>query len=163
MDIQNPDNVITTEVLINGSLQDITDKQKTAFPGEFVKFTRLPVDLVKTIQLISQEKWMIMECSKNNTGSLIIPLLSPICFKVAAEKPDFPIFWQAHYKRYFQFQGKREEINLPKISMQAILAGTQNFAQFGNAFAYGRGIPVDPPPQDPRSQGLDQNNPNILD
>ena len=110
-----------------------------------MKWTNLPIDPARAMQMFQNDNWKAQGCEVAKLSSIILPLTRIAKFRVAATRPDFPLFLNLKGRRYFR-DGKSNTtsvIAIPNtLAYQPIpLASTYN--DIGIEVGYLRGFPSD--------------------
>ena len=110
-----------------------------------IKWTQLPIDPAKAIHSFLAGTWKAQGCETARLASMILPLTQSISCRVAAMKPDFPLFLNLRGRRYYKDlkTGITTAIQIPfTLAFQPV----PNFADYpalGNEIWFLRGFPQD--------------------
>ena len=103
-----------------------------------MKWTNLPIDPARAMHIFQNGNWKAQGCEIAKISSIILPLTRVANFRVAATRPDFPLFLNLKGRRYFR-DGKSNTTSL--ITIPNTLAYQP--IPLGVEMGYLRGFPSD--------------------
>ena len=110
-----------------------------------MQWTNLPIDPTRAMQIFQSGNWNAQSCESAKLASAILPLTRRVKFRVAAMRPDFPLFLNLKGRRYFR-DGQTNEtslIQLPNSLAYQPIPQVSDYFELGNEIGFLRGFPAD--------------------
>lgn len=110
-----------------------------------IQWTNLPIDLTRAIQIFQSGNWRAQTCAVAQLSSIILPLTRAAKFRVAATRPDFPLFLNLKGRRYCRDSKTNQvsQIHIPNTVAYQPISRASIYGELGNEIGFLRGFPTD--------------------